>query len=151
MRLLVAALAVASLGAAGCGKQSMQVRAKSSATSRLNVICEQAGRELATIDRHKIQPNPQVIGRLIEEAAEESRKVDEETVSRVRRLPVSPRKGLALADLAHTQAELRAFVRALQHHGPSFGDLPHRLLLRFLEVNGGCGQVKVTKPITVKA
>jgi hypothetical protein len=149
--LLVVVLAVSGFVTAGCAKQSLQAPVKPTAASRLNAICEQADHELATIDRHKIQPYPQVFGRFIEEAAEESQKVDQTTVTDVRRLPVSPRKGLALTDLARTQAELRAIVRALQRHGPSFRDLPHGVLLRFLEANSGCGQVKVTKPIAVKA
>ena len=77
------------------------------------------------------------MGKLIEEAAEESEKVDEATAAEVRREPVSARTGQALADLARSRAELRAIVRVVQHDGVAVGDYPPLLLLRFVEANGG--------------
>ena len=103
--------------------------------------------ELLTIDRHKIQPHAGFVGKLIEEAAEESEKVDEATAAEVRREPVSARTGPALADLARSRAELRAIVRVVQHDGVAVGDYPPLLLLRFVEANGGCFRVQSRKPI----
>jgi hypothetical protein len=144
---ILPALAIAGLSASGCGGQSPRTPAQQSATSRLAAICDEGRNELLTIDRHKIQPHAGFVGKLIEEAAEESEKVDEATAAEVRREPVSARTGQALADLARSRAELRAIVRVVQHDGVAVGDYPPLLLLRFVEANGGCFRVQSRKPI----
>jgi hypothetical protein len=137
------------LGAIGCGAQSRHASVKPTAASRLTAVCDEAGHELLTIDRHKIQPDAQVLGRLIEEAAEESERVDKATVASVRRLPTSTRTAEALADLARSRVELQAIVRVVRRHGISYADIPQGLPLHFLEANGGCGRVQIRKPTTV--
>lgn len=142
-RSIVVAVALVGLSASGCGKQS---RTTPSAAARLTAICDEAGHELLTIDRHKIQPYPRFMGKLIEEAAEESEKVDEATATNVRRIPASPRTGQALADLARSRAELQAIVRFVQHHGVAVTDLPPGIMLRLITANAGCFRVQARKP-----
>jgi hypothetical protein len=135
---IVPALVVA-LALVGCGKSSPRMQTQSE-TSTLTAVCEEASRELFTIDRQKLStPEASVFGKLIEEGAREGERVDKATGAKVQRVPTSSTTATVLANLAHSRGQLQAVIGAVQRHGVAYSDLPRGLLLSFLRANSGCG------------
>ena len=149
-RGIVVALAVACVCLSGCGggtrHKSFPVEpeylAPPSEAQRLAQACDEAGRELLKIDQHEVPSLPR--GKLVEKDAEESQRLDWETAEEIRLLfPHSALTQRALADLARSQAEIRAIVRKLRRPGT----MPAGLAMQFVRANGGCGRVQIRKPI----
>lgn len=93
MRTCLAGLAVlTAAGIAGCGSGSHAKTAIAASPPTAHSVCKEGFRELETIDRHKLVPEPSVFGRLIAEAARESEQVDAHTEVRLKRMrPLSDR------------------------------------------------------------
>lgn len=76
----------------------------------------------------------------IERAAAESLKVDASTSRKLRDLTPDHQRAAALANIAGSEAELRAILHTVRTSpGVTFGDLPSGTLLRILKSNDGCG------------
>jgi hypothetical protein len=105
------------------------------------MVCTQAGKELATIERHNLSAaGPRLEGVLIEHAVLESLRVDNSVSRRLRDLPPDqPGRSAAHSNIARSETELRAILHTVRSSpGIALGDLPRGTLLRFLRSNDGC-------------
>jgi hypothetical protein len=125
---------------AGCGSaHSDGGSPQPSAASRLTAVCDQSVHEAITAQA-RFLPSSEfaVLGRLIEEAAEETEKIDERTAAKVRSLARSEARAAALSNIAAGEETLRTVVSVVRSHGIRYSDLPSGLLSLLVSASGGC-------------
>lgn len=125
---------------AGCGSAHGDGGSpEPSAASRLTAVCDQSVHE-AIAAQARFLPSSEfaVLGRLIEEAAQETEKIDERTAAKVKSLARSDARTAALSNIAAGELTLRRIVAVVRSHGIRYGDLPSGLLASLVRASGGC-------------